>query len=117
MYSMMLDALATTAADFATVTRCTVGGQTISDAVVEAWDKAAGAPLLELWGMTELSAHAYVVPAQGHAPDPDAILAFARTQLAPYKMPKAVHVVAALPTTASGKIRRRDLTPPGMPGT
>jgi long-chain acyl-CoA synthetase len=253
MYSMMLDALATTAADFATVTRCTVGGQTISDAVAEAWEKAAGAPLLELWGMTELSglatthaayappargsigvafpgtevrvasldaviadaqegedgelmvrgplvtlgyygneaatretiesdgwmhtgdiarrhgahfyivdrlkdtilsggynvypaeiervlagypdvalvgvgrvpdptlgevAHAYVVPAQGHAPDPDAILAFARTQLAPYKIPKAVHVVTALPTTASGKIRRRDLTPPpGAPGT
>jgi long-chain acyl-CoA synthetase len=251
-YSMMLDALATTAADFATVTRCTVGGQTISDAVVEAWEKAAGAPLLELWGMTELSglatthaayappargsigvafpgteirvasldevtadapegedgelmvrgplvtlgyygnetatratiepdgwmhtgdiarrrgthfyivdrlkdmilsggynvypaeiervlaghpdvalvgvgrvpdprlgevAHAYIVPAQGHAPDPDAILAFARTQLAPYKIPKAVHVVAALPTTASGKVRRRDLTPPGTPGT
>jgi long-chain acyl-CoA synthetase len=250
MYSMLLDALATTTADFTTVTRCTVGGQTISDAVVEAWEKAAGAPLLELWGMTELSglatthaayapaasgsigvafpgtevrvasleevtadapegedgelmvrgplvtlgyygnetatreaiepdgwmhtgdiarregahfyivdrlkdmilsggynvypaeiervlaghpdvalagvgrvpdptlgevAHAYIVPAQGHAPDPDAILAFARTRLAPYKIPKAVHVVAALPTTASGKVRRRDLTPP--PGT
>jgi acyl-coenzyme A synthetase/AMP-(fatty) acid ligase len=63
-------------------------------------------------------AHAYIVPAQGHVPDPDAIFAFARTQLAPYKIPKAVHVVAALPSTASGKIRRRDLTPPpGMPGT
>jgi len=247
MYSMMVDALATTVADFTTVTRCTVGGQTISDAVVEAWEKATGAPLLELWGMTELSglattyaayappvrgsigvafpgtevrvasldevtvdapegqdgelmvrgplvtlgyygnetatreaiepdgwmhtgdiarrqgahffiadrlkdmilsggynvypaeiervlaghpdvalvgvgrapdpkfgevAHAYIVPAQGHTADPEAILAFARTQLAPYKIPKAVHVVAALPTTASGKIRRRDLTPP-----
>jgi long-chain acyl-CoA synthetase len=55
MYSMMLDALATTVADFTTVTRCTVGGQTISDAVVETWEKATGAPLLELWGMTELS--------------------------------------------------------------
>jgi long-chain acyl-CoA synthetase len=251
MYSMMLDALATTAADFTTVTRCTVGGQTISDAVVDAWEKATGAPLLELWGMTELSglatthaayappargsigvafpgtevrvasldevtadapegetgelmvrgplvtlgyygnenatretiepdgwmhtgdiarrrgshfyivdrlkdmilsggysvypaeiervlaghpdvalvavgrvadtrlgevAHAYVVPAQGHTPDPETILAFARPQLAPYKIPKAVHVVAALPTTASGKIRRRDLTPPGAGG-
>jgi long-chain acyl-CoA synthetase len=252
MYSMMLDALTTTTADFTTVTRCTVGGQTISDAVVEAWEKAAGAPLLELWGMTELSglatthvayappargsigvafpgtevrvatfeevtadaaegddgelmvrgplvtlgyydnetatretiepdgwmhtgdiarrrgahfyivdrlkdmilsggynvypaeiervlaghpdvalvgvgrvpdprlgevAHAYIVPAQCSAPDLDAILGFARTQLAPYKVPKAVHVVAALPTTASGKIRRRDLTPPpGTPG-
>ncbi|MEV6113759.1 AMP-binding protein [Streptomyces sp. NPDC052109] len=247
MYSMMLDALATTATDFTTVTRCTVGGQTISDAVVQAWEQATGAPLLELWGMTELSglatthaahapsargsigvafpgtevrvaslddvtvdapegadgelmvrgplvtlgyygnetatretiepdgwlhtgdiarrrgahfyivdrlkdmilsggynvypaeiervlaghpdvavvgvgrvpdprlgevAHAYVVPAQGREPDPDAILAFARTQLAPYKVPKAVHVMAALPTTASGKIRRRGLTPP-----
>ncbi|MDV7217108.1 class I adenylate-forming enzyme family protein [Streptomyces prunicolor] len=253
MYAMLLDALATTVADFTTLTRCTVGGQTISDAVVDAWEKATGAPLLELWGMTELSglatthaayapsargsigvafpgtevrvasldqvtadapegedgelmvrgplvtlgyygneaatretiepdgwlhtgdiahrhgahfyivdrlkdmiltggyniypaeiervlaghpdvalvgvgrvsdprlgevAHAYVVPAQGQSPDPDAILAFARTQLAPYKIPKAVHVVAALPTTSSGKIRRRDLAPPpGPPGT
>ena len=63
-------------------------------------------------------AHAYVVPAQGRTPDPESVLAFARTQLAPYKIPKAVHVVAALPTTSSGKIRRRDLAPPaGTPGT
>ncbi|WP_406130601.1 class I adenylate-forming enzyme family protein [Streptomyces sp. NBC_00989] len=253
MYTMLLDALATTVADFTTVTRCTVGGQTISDAVVEAWEKATGAPLLELWGMTELSglatthaayappargsigvafpgtevrvasldqvtadapegedgelmvrgplvtlgyygnetatretiepdgwthtgdiahrhgrhfhvvdrlkdmilsggynvcpaeiervlaghpdvapvgagrvsdprlgevAHAYVVPAHGQAPDPVAILGFTRSQLAPYKIPKALHAVATLPTTSSGKIKRRDLTPPpGTPGT
>jgi hypothetical protein len=72
MYSMMLDALAMTAADFTTVTRCTVGGQTISDAVVEAWEKAAGAPLLELWGMTELSGLA-TTQRSGHAcPQPSA---------------------------------------------
>ena len=69
MYAMLLDALATTVADFTTVTRCTVGGQTISDAVVEAWEKATGAPLLELWGMTELSGlattHAAYAPRPG----------------------------------------------------
>ena len=35
-----------------------------------------------------------------------ALRAFCRTQLAPHKIPKAFEVVAALPKTASGKLRR-----------
>ena len=38
--------------------------------------------------------------------DVHALRAFCRTQLAPHKIPKAFEVVAALPKTASGKIRR-----------
>jgi long-chain acyl-CoA synthetase len=43
-------------ADLSSITRSTVGGQTISTAVIEAWErKTHGAPLLELWGMTEIA--------------------------------------------------------------
>ena len=46
----MLDAY-----DLSSLTRCTVGGQTIATTVIEAWEHRAGAPLIELWGMTELA--------------------------------------------------------------
>jgi len=249
MYSMLLDRLASQPTDFSSITRCTVGGQTISESVVERWEAATGAPLLELWGMTEISglgtthaayaptvrgsigvalpgtdvrvatfadaaveaadgdlgelmvrgplvtmgyfgndaatdelieadgwlhtgdvarregahffvvdrrkdmiltggynvypaeiervlsghpdvalvgvgrvdddrlgevAHAFVVAADGVVPDVDQILAFAREHLAPYKIPKAVHVVPGIPTTTSGKIKRRELVVPAQ---
>jgi long-chain acyl-CoA synthetase len=41
--------------DLSSLTRCTVGGQTIAEAVMRAWEDRAGAPLIELWGMTELA--------------------------------------------------------------
>jgi long-chain acyl-CoA synthetase len=41
--------------DLSSLTRCTVGGQTIAEAVVRAWEDRAQAPLIELWGMTELA--------------------------------------------------------------
>ncbi|MGH9254261.1 MAG: AMP-binding protein [Vicinamibacterales bacterium] len=41
--------------DLSSLTRCTVGGQTIAEAVMRAWEERAGAPLIELWGMTELA--------------------------------------------------------------
>jgi long-chain acyl-CoA synthetase len=41
--------------------------------------------------------------------DPDELLAFARTRLAPYKVPKDVYVVADLPRTGTGKVRRSRL--------
>ena len=57
-------------------------------------------------------AHAYVVLAPGAESDVDSILAFARTHLSAYKVPRAVHIVDDLPKTSSGKIMRRLLTPP-----
>jgi long-chain acyl-CoA synthetase len=41
--------------------------------------------------------------------DPAAVLDRARARLAPYKVPKDVYVVAELPRTGSGKVRRSDL--------
>jgi acyl-CoA synthetase (AMP-forming)/AMP-acid ligase II len=38
--------------------------------------------------------------------DPDGLLAYARTRLAPYKVPKTVYRVRELPRTGTGKVRR-----------
>jgi long-chain acyl-CoA synthetase len=55
MYSMLLASEAMNAAHLDSLTRCTVGGQTIALATIRAWEQRSGAPLIELWGMTELS--------------------------------------------------------------
>lgn len=41
--------------DLSSLTRCTVGGQTIAEAVMRAWEERTRAPLIEIWGMTELA--------------------------------------------------------------
>lgn len=55
---------------------------------------------------------AVIVPAAGAAPDADRVKAHCRARLAAYKIPKQVEFVAALPKTASGKVRRALLTEP-----
>ncbi|MFE2487694.1 class I adenylate-forming enzyme family protein [Streptomyces mirabilis] len=55
MYSMMLAHERLASTDLSSLTRSTVGGQTIALSTIERWQKASGAPLIELWGMTELS--------------------------------------------------------------
>ena len=53
---------------------------------------------------------AYVVPAAPDVvPDGDALMAYAAEHLAPYKCPRAVHLVERLPRTANGKVLRRAL--------
>ena len=54
MYLYMLDSPRLKTCDFSSLTRCTVGGQTMSVAKMEQVIKALGCPLIELWGMTEL---------------------------------------------------------------
>jgi long-chain acyl-CoA synthetase len=49
---------------------------------------------------------AAVVPRAGHEVDVDALHARLRRQLARYKCPTRIDVVPALPTTATGKVRR-----------
>jgi malonyl-CoA/methylmalonyl-CoA synthetase len=51
---------------------------------------------------------AVVVPATA-TEDPDALLAYAAEQLAPYKRPRRVRYVSALPRNALGKVVRSDL--------
>jgi fatty-acyl-CoA synthase len=54
---------------------------------------------------------AYVVPAPGADPGalPEALISYVREHQAPFKVPKAVRVVAELPRNASGKILKREL--------
>jgi long-chain acyl-CoA synthetase len=37
------------------------------------------------------------------------VIDFAKSQMAAYKCPKAVYIVAELPRTSTGKIQRREL--------
>jgi long-chain acyl-CoA synthetase len=54
MYAMMLADPALPAADLSSLRMCAVGGQTMPAAKMAEWERRSGAPLLELWGMTEL---------------------------------------------------------------
>ncbi|MEU1953987.1 class I adenylate-forming enzyme family protein [Nocardia rhamnosiphila] len=55
------------------------------------------------------SVAAYVSLKDGHTADADELISFARERLAPYKRPRSVGILADLPKTQTGKIRRRAL--------
>jgi len=67
MYAMMLAVPQIAAADISSLSRCTVGGQVTPEATIQRWQARSGAPLIELWGMTETSGvaitHAVHAPA------------------------------------------------------
>jgi HIP---CoA ligase len=52
---------------------------------------------------------AYVVPRPGASVDPDELVAWAREQMANYKVPRRIEVVDALPLNASGKVLKFEL--------
>jgi long-chain acyl-CoA synthetase len=54
MYAMMLADPSLPGADLSSLRMCAVGGQTMPVAKMAEWERRSGAPLLELWGMTEL---------------------------------------------------------------
>ena len=57
----------------------------------------------ETWGETP---HAFVVLNQGMAVDGDELTAYAREQMAQFKLPRKIHLVDQLPKTATGKIQK-----------
>jgi len=59
---------------------------------------------------------AMVVAKPGKSPKPEDIIAFARTRIAAFKVPKSVDFIEALPRNASGKILRRELREPFWAG-
>ncbi len=63
MYYQMLAHPGIAGADLASLRRCTVGGQTMPLAKIEAAAARFGCPMLELWGMTEVAG-----PATSHSP-------------------------------------------------
>jgi fatty-acyl-CoA synthase len=67
----------------------------------------------EKWGEAVKAA---VVAKPGETIDEAAIIAWARERIAPFKCPRSVDVIAALPRNASGKILRKDLRAPYWEG-
>ena len=55
MYMFMLNSPALADADFSSLTRCYVGGQTMPVATMKAVEEGFKVPLIELWGMTEIA--------------------------------------------------------------
>jgi long-chain acyl-CoA synthetase len=51
--------------DLSSLTRCTVGGQTMPSAKMEEVEERFGCPLIELWGMTEIAGLGTTHPAYG----------------------------------------------------
>ena len=51
--------------DLSSLTRCTVGGQTMPVAKMQAVEERFGCPLIELWGMTELAGLGTTFPSNG----------------------------------------------------
>ncbi|HEX4508227.1 MAG TPA: hypothetical protein VH722_21045, partial [Alphaproteobacteria bacterium] len=49
---------------------------------------------------------AFVVPAAGSDVGPDAVVGWAKRNIASYKVPRQVHVVSALPLNANGKVMK-----------
>ncbi len=62
MYMYMLNSPELAKHDVSSLTRCTVGGQTMPAAKMEEVEERFGCPLLELWGMTELAGAATTNP-------------------------------------------------------
>ncbi len=67
----------------------------------------------DTWGE---AVKAIVVKAPEAAIDEDAVIAFARTQVGGFKVPRSVDFIDALPRNASGKILRRELRAPYWEG-
>jgi long-chain acyl-CoA synthetase len=65
MFMYMLNAPSLASHDLASLTRCTVGGQTMPVAKMEEVEARFGCPLLELWGMTEIAGLGTTHPAYG----------------------------------------------------
>ncbi len=59
---------------------------------------------------------AVCVAKPGHTIDPDSVMAWTRTRIAAFKVPKSVDVIEALPRNPSGKILRRALREPYWAG-
>jgi long-chain acyl-CoA synthetase len=67
----------------------------------------------EQWGET---VKAIVVAAPGAAPAPEELIAFARSKIAGYKVPRSIDFVAVLPRNPSGKVIKRELRAPFWAG-
>ncbi|WP_308645969.1 AMP-binding enzyme [Nocardia cyriacigeorgica] len=58
---------------------------------------------------------AYVSLRDGHTAGHNELISIVRNRIAPYKRPRSVQILADLPKTHTGKIRRRELRDPLTP--
>jgi long-chain acyl-CoA synthetase len=65
MYMYMLAHPSLDHADLSSLTRCTVGGQTMPVAKMQEVERRFGCPLIELWGMTEIAGLGTTFPSHG----------------------------------------------------
>jgi long-chain acyl-CoA synthetase len=65
MYQYLLNSPELERHNLSSLTRCTVGGQTMPVAKMEEVEARLGCPLIELWGMTELAGLGTTFPAYG----------------------------------------------------
>jgi long-chain acyl-CoA synthetase len=65
MYQYLLNSPELERHDLSSLTRCTVGGQTMPVAKMQEVEARLGCPLIELWGMTELAGLGTTFPAYG----------------------------------------------------
>jgi acyl-CoA synthetase (AMP-forming)/AMP-acid ligase II len=88
------------------------GGENVASIEVEKAIYAADPAVAEVVVVGLPHAHwseaitAVVVPVAGSTIDPDALIAKVKTLIDPYKVPKAVIVLDALPKTSTGKIQK-----------
>ncbi|MFN3749124.1 MAG: AMP-binding enzyme, partial [Sphingorhabdus sp.] len=59
---------------------------------------------------------AVCAPKPGATIDPVCVIAWARESIAPFKVPKSIDIIDALPRNPSGKILRKDLRAPYWEG-
>jgi len=60
--------------------------------------------------------HAFVVPADGRAPDHDALAALVNAELGEESVPRTITEISAVPVTAAGKPDKRALLTHAVPG-
>jgi long-chain acyl-CoA synthetase len=84
--------------DLSSLTRCTVGGQTMPAAKSEEFERRVGCPLLELWGMTEIAGLGTINPQYGENRHGSIGVAL------PYTQCRIAHVEDASNTLAPGEV-------------
>jgi O-succinylbenzoic acid--CoA ligase len=60
----------------------------------------------EEWGQQVAAA---IVPRAGSSPNAEALIAYARTRLAGYKVPRLIRFLDSLPQTSNGKVHRQSV--------
>ncbi|MEV5977765.1 AMP-binding protein [Streptomyces sp. NPDC052114] len=83
-----------------------IAGPEVEDALLRHPDVAEAAVVGRADELRGQVVVAYVVPRAGAAPDADRLRAFVKAELVPYKCPREIVFLDALPRTATGKLQR-----------